>query len=216
MSPANMICNKVEELAGVYRCYFDRGENNEANNEFKAGDQARCNVFTGSGQKYYWRLVTAVGDNYIDLSKTVCDTENDAPLIGDHIFQLGNQTDPERQSAQVISSFGPDAPSYIQYSGINSFSLVGKSVTKFTSKGNEVFGRLHIEEGSTGWTNIAGLPEEFLAANEYAQGLIDGISIGSVNLLRNTAFTGDYVSKDLSASDPLAAEDKLYSEPRIS
>ncbi len=213
VSPANMICNRVEELAGVYRCYFDRGENNEANNEFKVGDQARCNVFTGSGQKYYWRLVTAVGDNYIDLSKTVCDTESDAPLIGDHIFQLGNQTDPERQSAQVISSFGPDAPSYIQYAGINSFSLVGKSVTKFTGKGNEVFGRLHIEEGSTGWTNIAGLPEEFLAANEYAQGLIDGISIGSVNLLRNTAFTGDYVSKDLSASDPLAAEDKLYSEP---
>lgn len=55
--------------------------------------------------------------------------------------------------------------------------------------------------------------EEAIAANEYAQGLINGIALGTVNLLRNTAFTGDYVSKDLSASDPLASADKLYSDP---
>ena len=213
VSPANMICNKVEELGGHYRCYFDRGENNESNNEFVVGDQARCNVFTGSGQKYYWRLVTSIGLDYIDLSKTDCDIDSDAPAIGDNIFQLGHRTDTERQNAQIISSYGPNSPSYIQYGGINSFSLVGKSLTKFTGKGNEIFGKLHIEAGSTGWTNIDGLPEEFMAANEYAQGLINGISLGTVNLLRNTAFTGDYVSKDLSATDELAASDQLYSEP---
>lgn len=213
VSPANMICNKVEELAGAYRCYFDRGDNNEAFNEFVVGDQARCNVFTGSGQKYYWRLVTSVGLDYIDLSKTDCDIDSDIPALGDNIFHLGHRTDPERQSAQIISSYGPDSPSYIQYGGINSFSLVGKSLTKFTGKGNEIFGKLHIQSGSTGWTNIDGLPEEFMAANEYAQSLINGISLGTVNLLRNTAFTGDYVSKDLSATDELAASDQLYSEP---
>ena len=42
-----------------------------------------------SGQKYYWRLVTAVGDDYIDLSKTDCDTGSDLPESGDDICSSG-------------------------------------------------------------------------------------------------------------------------------
>lgn len=149
ISAADMICNKVEEFSSFYRCYFDRGENNEVNNLFTNQDRARCQVFTGSGQKFYWRKVVAVGSDYIELSKT--DTSpgaNDIPEVGDHIFQLGSD-DPERQSAIIISSVGADAPSWKQYEGIDSFSLEGKETTVFSSKGNRIQGKTVFTSGGS-------------------------------------------------------------------
>jgi len=117
LSPARMKCVRVEEQDDAYRCYFDRGGANESGRyeveqEFTVGAQARCQVFTGSGQKYYWRLVTAVGDDYIDLSKTDCDTGSDLPESGDDICQLGHRGDESGMNAIVLSAYGPDAPSY--------------------------------------------------------------------------------------------------------
>ena len=53
----------------------------------------------------------------------------------------------------------------------------------------------HIEQGSTGWRNMEGLPDEIQAAADLAQkaqDAIDNAAVGSVNLLRNSGFTGDY------------------------
>lgn len=204
LSPARMICSNVEELAGVYRCYFETGDNNEFIQEFVVGDQARCQVFNGSTQKYYWRLVTGIGTDYIDLSKTDADTGSGVPSIGDHIFQLGNRTDTTRQNAQVRSSFGADAPSYKQYQGINSYSLVGCEKTVISPEGNKFEGAMTIEAGSTGWENIVGLPEEF-----------QSLTTGAVNLIRNSGFTGSYESKILSPSTQLNSDTKLFSENLI-
>ncbi|NLO71962.1 MAG: hypothetical protein GX102_13665 [Porphyromonadaceae bacterium] len=146
VSAANMICNSVEEEADSYRCYFDKGDN-EVVNLFKVDDQARCNIFYGSKQKYFWRLVTAIGDDWIELSKTDADTGSDIPSAGDHIFQLGNRTDTERQAARIISTVGHDAPSDKQYGGINSFSLEGKELTVFSSKGNKIHGSTTFTSG---------------------------------------------------------------------
>lgn len=200
LSPARMICSEVEELANSFRCYFDKGDNDEFVQEFVVNDQARCQVFTGSGTKYYWRLVTAIGDNYIELSKTDMDSGSDIPSAGDHIVQLGNRDNTERQNAQILSSFGIDAPSYKQYQGINSYSLVGTEKTVISPEGNKFEGVMTIKAGSTGWDNIVGLPEEF-----------QSLSTGAVNLLRNTGFTGDYESKELTPETQLNPDTPLFS-----
>ena len=131
ITPASMTCANVEELEDVYRCYFqadgDRGE--EIFNTFAVNDQAICQTYNTWGSKYYWRLVTEVGRDYIDLSKTDCASESDIPSVGDKIIQLGNRNDKTRQAAQVLSSYGENAPSFIMYNGIDSFSLEGKEIT---------------------------------------------------------------------------------------
>lgn len=131
ITPASMICSKVEELEDAYRCYFESyGENGEEIfNQFIEGDQAISQTFNEWGGHYYWRLVNSVGRDYIDLSKTDCASESDVPSVGDKIIQLGNRTNTARQAAQVLSSHGENAPSFIMYNGINDFSLVDKEVT---------------------------------------------------------------------------------------
>lgn len=131
ITPASMVCNRVEELEDAYRCYFETyGESGEEIfNQFADGDQAISQTFNEWGGHYYWRLVTGIGDDYIDLSKTDCTPESDVPKAGDKIIQLGNRTNTTRQAAQVLSSHGENAPSFIMYNGIDSFSLEGKEVT---------------------------------------------------------------------------------------
>ena len=131
ITPAAMNCGEVEEFEDYYRCYFQTQDEDgeQIFNQFVVGDQAICQTFNAWGSKYYWRLVVGVGNDYIDLSKTDCDEDSDAPSEGDKIIQLGNRTDKTRQAAQVLSSYGENSPSFIMYNGINSFSLIDKEVT---------------------------------------------------------------------------------------
>ena len=95
---------KVEEIDGVYRCYYDN-EGGKRFSGFVVGDQARCQRYDSSYGltiKYYWRLVVGVADDYVDLSITDFDGDG-VPEAGDDIAQLGNRTDKNRQSAIVIS-----------------------------------------------------------------------------------------------------------------
>lgn len=256
ISHAGMKCNRVDELDAVYRCYFKEEEDGiEIENQFTPGSLAiaqECNIKTGVshhvGNRYYWRLVTAVGENYIDLSKTVCDpnVENDVPVAGDDIVGLGHKTDMTRQAAIILSSVNEVSPSIIMYQGINDFTLTGKNVISFDfdkstgkarmkvygnayigdkdrttymeythDKGVDIKGMFHIEQGSTGWRNMEGLPDEIQAAADLAQkaqDAIDNAAVGSVNLLRNSGFTGDYESETLSSDTQLSADTELYSK----
>lgn len=256
ISHAGMKCNRVDELDDVYRCYFKEEEDGiEIENQFTPGSLAiaqECNIKTGIshhvGNRYYWRLVTAVGENYIDLSKTVCDpnVENDVPVAGDDIVGLGHKTDITRQAAIILSSVNEVSPSIIMYQGINDFTLTGKDVISFDfdrstgkarmkvygdtyigdkdrttymeytqDKGVDIKGMFHIEKGSTGWKNMEGLPDEIQAAADLAQeakDAIDNAAVGSVNLLRNSGFTGDYETEDLSAATKLSADTELFSK----
>ena len=256
ISHAGMKCNRVDELDDVYRCYFKEEEDGiEIENQFTLGSLAiaqECNIKTGIshhvGNRYYWRLVTAVGENYIDLSKTVCDpnVENDVPVAGDDIVGLGHKTDITRQAAIILSSVNEVSPSIIMYQGINDFTLTGKDVISFDfdkstgkarmkvygdtyigdkdrttymeytqDKGVDIKGMFHIEQGSTGWRNMEGLPDEIQAAADLAQDAkdaIDNAAVGSVNLLRNSGFTGDYETEELSATTELSAATELYSK----
>lgn len=132
ISPAAMTCGEVEELDDVYRCYFQtKGAdgNDEIFNQFVVNDLAICQTYNAWGSRYYWRKVVGAGEDYIDLSKTICDKESGIPMAGDKIVQLGNTEDAARQAAQVLSAYGDDAPSFIMYNGINDFTLEGKNIT---------------------------------------------------------------------------------------
>jgi hypothetical protein len=140
ISPAGSIeTNKVEEVDGAYRCYFvnDDGEK-RIENRFKVGDLAqskdfniKAGVYTNVSNKYYWRKVVAVGDNYIDLSKTDCDTGSDIPTAGNTICQLGNDTDTTRQNAMIFSSVDDNSPRVTLYYGINTYSLKDKEYVDY-------------------------------------------------------------------------------------
>ncbi len=130
LSPASMTCSRIEETESSYKCFFETtdGDGNRVFNQFEAGDQAIRQTFNLTGSVYYWRLVVAVGDDYIELSKTDCDSGSGVPQKGDEIVQLGNRDDKTRQSAQILSAYGSGAPSYEVFNGINSYSLAGKNI----------------------------------------------------------------------------------------
>ena len=163
-SAASMECSSVVELTDGYKCYFDT-KDGQIPNEFVAGDQARCQRFNlgTTTAKYYWRLVTAVGDDYIILSKSDCDADSDAPSAGDNIIQLGNRNNLSRQSAKVTTTIDGNSPRDDYYKGINSYDLTGKLITTVGVKDGEVgiwtangsfSGQVTITGGS-GLTNIA-------------------------------------------------------------
>ncbi len=149
LTPAGMKCSKVEVYDKFYRCYFEQDDGDRSIvQEFKAGDQARCQTFNveegvshNVSNTYYWRLVTATGKNYIDLSIEDCDTGSMEPSAGDHIVQLGNRTDVTRQNAIILSTVGDDAPSLKQYKGINGYTLRNKEVTILSPTLNKFLGR---------------------------------------------------------------------------
>lgn len=136
---AGMKCIRVEELEDVYRCSFLAEQDGEAiANEFSVGSLAQakeCNIVEGTtlnaSNRYYWREVVAVGRDYIDLSKTICDEDSDVPQAGDDIIGLGHRTDVDLQSAIVLSSTNETSPSITFYTGIDDFNLTGKDVISF-------------------------------------------------------------------------------------
>lgn len=246
VSPSGMTISKVEETDTAYRCYFDQTDGDRTlRNQFTVGTQARRQTFNLTNQAYYWRLVTAVGDDYIDLSKADCDTGSTIPQAGDELVGLGHRTDKTRQAAIIISAFGTNSPSIMYYQGIDSYSLDGKAVKmdyydpvsgRFQSvtygdtyvgaedgstymkynqeEGLEIKGRVNIQAGSNGWKNMDGLPEEIQAAADLAQQAQDDINnaaVGSVNLLRNSGFTGNYETEDMDGDKQLDADTELYS-----
>ena len=199
VTPAAINCGEVEEFDDFYRCYFQTkgADGDEIFNQFAVGDQAICQTYNAWGSVYYWRLVTGIGEDYIDLSKTECDEESGVPKAGDKIIQLGNQIDPSRQNAIVIAAYGDGSPYIIQYKGIDDFEIPdSKIVTKLSSTENIFTGKVHMELGSDGFENLGG-----------------SLNIGKQNMLRNSGFTGDYLSEPLADQRVLDAADDLFSAP---
>lgn len=122
---------RVEELADAYRCYFYMDDGTTATtNLWEDGDQARCQTFNiasgkyeGVSNKQYWRKVTQVGTDFIDLSKTDCAENSDAPEAGDTIVQIGNRQKTDRMSLIMIVVVGDEAPAVMWYDGVNSYTL---------------------------------------------------------------------------------------------
>ena len=121
ISPAGMKCVRVEELDESYRCFFlSEVDGVTINNEFTVGTLALAQEFNikegtshNVSNRYYWREVTGVGTDYIDLNKTNADKDSDIPVAGDDIIGLGHLTDITRQAAIILSSVNETSPSII-------------------------------------------------------------------------------------------------------
>lgn len=130
-SAAAMTVSKVESTATIWRCYFDNKQGT-VRNMFLAGDLAFCQRFNGTeegGYTTYWAKVTAIGSDYIELSKTdLMSAGSGSPAVGDNIIQLGNSSDQDRQSAIILSSYGGNSPSIRLYYGITDYTLANKDI----------------------------------------------------------------------------------------
>ena len=136
--PANgKVLGRVDEsvqTAAGWRCYFYQDDGTTATtNLWEAGDQARMQtsniregVYEGVRNRRYWRLVKAVGEDYIDLSATDCEAGSDTPQAGDTLVQFGSRTDSGRMSLIYVVVNGEEAPAIIWYDKVNSYTLAGR------------------------------------------------------------------------------------------
>ncbi len=152
---------RVEELETAFRCYYNNREGRRYSG-LTAGDQVRCQRYDPTQHaiiKYYWRLVTAVGEDYVELSKSDADGSA-SPEAGDEIAQFGNRSDITRQSAIVIDPL--DGGSVEVYARIDAYSLseknyVGMGVNPQTGEaymyayGDMFFGDRDLADSKSSW-----------------------------------------------------------------
>ena len=176
----------------VYRCYFLADDGEKAiENRFRVGNLVRSQsfniksgVYENVSNHYWWRLVTAVGDNWIEVSVNHCDEGSDIPAVGDVMVQLGDISDTDFQSAIVLSAYGDGAPSLIFYQGINSYSLSGKDIVtigydRVKKEGYfNVYGRAYI--GNREQTNYLSLSDGKLVGRFSELMLSSGKSVVEV------------------------------------
>ena len=188
LSPAGMKVSKVEEREDCWRLYMETGDGQV--NTFTVGAQARVNRY-GAEQRYWWRLVTAVGADYIDVSKADCDEGSVAPAIADEVVQVGHRTDPQLQWCVMDSSFSEDAGRTI-YAGIDSYTLEGKLVLREGVDPNDP-GRigLFLPDGTEISTVIGDLQQQI---DDFGEGLRMEIDAEEGNLVIDGEYDGDLVA----------------------
>lgn len=160
----------------AYKCCFtaEDDEGNQIDNQFKVGDLAKCETFNlvrqangMMGNHYFWRKVIEVGfiekgdsdyneeygkEGYIVVSNLPKekDSASDAPLAGDRIITVGNDTDKERQNVIITASYGSGSPYIYQFSGINTFALTKDNLKIAISPNGNIFtGKFIIENQGT-------------------------------------------------------------------
>lgn len=251
LSAAAMTCSKVEWLnargrvitAGTptyYKCYFETSDGKRhIYQEFAVGDQARCQQFrieadttAFASTKYYWRLVTGIGDNYIILSNQDGKFDGEGvPEVGDNIVQLGFQgaNNPIRTSTIILSATASDAPSTKYYQGITSFSLQDCEVKDEGFEGGQFHSRIYgtYYVGDREQTNFIAYDPLTKTATfkgkaifEPGTTLPDGtpierlqdIGIKSGNMLLNSGFTGDYTSQQFDEKTEISDETAIFSD----
>lgn len=232
ITPANCIADLVEPVTGEndrLRVFFKAQDSDRSiDNQWQIGDQAVHYEFdtTSGTTRNYWRLVVGVSSepvtktvdgvtgvmcHWIDLSLSDCKDGSSGIEPGDHISMLGNRTDTSRQNAIIISAYnipfidtapylghvqGIQAPLFASYTGINSFAITeANRLNVIAGNGNLFSGTLSVRS-----TLADGRPVNSLGTEEG-------------NLLRNTAFTGDYESESVSADTEMTADTPLWSDP---
>lgn len=244
MSAADMTISAVEtvlldgDMVGD-RCFFDT-KGASKTNLFAIDDIAYSNVFSPDNAelKYYKRRVIEVGLNYITLSTTESDGDG-APQVGDTIVHFGNFTNKDRQSFIIIDPL--NGGKIEVYAGVNSFSIsgcnmIGMGVNPDTNEsflygyGDMFFGErggsghfisfdkstgkfkikaaVTFDAGSTGLNNVEGF-------SEFLSGALAGIEVGGQNIIRNSGFTGDYLSEQLADDSVLDATSQMFNPPLV-
>ena len=251
LSAAAIVCSKVEWLnargrvitAGTptyYKCYFETSDGKRhIYQEFAVGDQARCQQFrieagnaAFASTKYYWRLVTGIGDNYIILSNQTGKFDGEGvPEVGDNIVQLGFQgaNNPIRTSAIILSATASDAPSTKYYQGITSFSLQDCEVKDEGFEGGQFHSRIYgtYYVGDREQTNFIAYDPLTKTAIFKGKAIFEpgttlpdgtpieqlqGLGTKSGNLLLNSGFTGDFTSQEFDEKTEITDETTIFSD----
>ena len=227
----NIITDELQ--CNAYRCYFlTEQEGIKIYNPFIVGDQAIAKEFniaegnnTHVANHYLWRAVVSVGENYIDLSKDICDVNSDAPIIGDELCQLGYRGDgnEDRTCAIMENIAGENVPSYIMLKGITDFSLSEKDILSMgydniTGKAYfRVYGEAYIgDRGRSNFFEFADGKATFNGEAHFKAGTdggenISGITSSTTNLILNSGFSGNFETKKLDDNTTLVEATQMYS-----
>ena len=207
---------KIVDGGSYWKCEHD------STDDFVQNDQIICQSFTGTKIKRYWRLITSAGAGYFNLSKSDCETGSATPEVGDDVAVLGNRTNTARQKAQIDCAIGNTAPYRDDYDRINSYSLVGKLITRtgnLSGITDAVFGVL---SGSGLYaTNVylkgifilrsgKSVESELNAVNDIAiaaQGTADNAQ-STANAAKTNAQTANSLLTDIASDSKLTATEK--------
>lgn len=241
VSLASAKITTVEETDEAYKCYLATTDGNGGaiTNDFEAGDLAYCQTFNDFRRIYYWRRVTAVGTDYVELSKTDCDSNSGTPSAGDTIVQLGNATDANRQAAQMLLCTGDNAPAFYIYDNISTYSLADCLQSGFETKDNKarffVYGQGYIgdrdrkqyiesEDGNLNVTGIinalGGVMSGLLAVKDSDGNIRAGFSGGEqgkdATHNRMVLFAGADNTKETQDEQIANSKTKIYEDGHIS
>lgn len=165
---------EVEDNGTSWRCYFLATDDTDSRYQtFAKDDLVVCQTFNAASgtsynvsNTYYWRKIDNVsttpiqrGNNmchYVDISQNDFDLASiSKPSKGDKIVQLGNKSDTSRQSAIIISAYNStyldpqvQAPSIIQYDGIDDYELASHRKNVISKELNEFHGHFKISSGA--------------------------------------------------------------------
>ena len=180
--------------------------------------------------------LTVDGEGWIDISNKATEiisnvsyvgyqSGSDIPSAQDSMIQLGNVNDQERQGAIIEYVTGANAPSYQIYQGINSYSLNNKNYVSLgynSGTGHaylNVYGdfRFGSRDNTGSYINYnqnngeLDIKAKITALSGSTFDEVFGTKSG--NLLRNTSFTGDYLSEKVDYETAVDAGNIVYSDP---
>jgi|GEM_PF-371579 len=101
VSDTNVI-ETVEDRGSVWRCYIDDYDGTMYMN-MRVDDILRCQRWEKTSGKYYLARVTAVGDDWFELSKQLVEGE-DTPSAGDVVGRWDNLSDEDRKGLIYLTA----------------------------------------------------------------------------------------------------------------
>lgn len=240
ISCASAEITSVTETEDAYRCFFrsEDGNGDAVLNLFREGDLAMARSFDAYSPTFWWRKVVSTGADYIDLSRTDCADGSGIPRAGDTAVQLGNVSDTSRQSAQILSCYGQNAPSFHIHDGIAGYSLEGTLRSGFDTVDGKasffVFGKGYIGDAErkqyiesdggnlvvTGIINaLGGVMSGLLAVNDAEGNIRAGFSGGDAGKTdehgRMVLFGGADDTKGTTDEQIAGSKTKMYEDGHI-
>lgn len=240
ISCASAEITSVTETEDAYRCFFrsEDGNGDAVLNLFREGDLAMARSFDSYSPTFWWRKVVSTGADYIDLSRTDCADGSGIPRAGDTAVQLGNVSDTSRQSAQILSCYGQDAPSFHIHDGIAGYSLEGTLRSGFDTVDGKasffVFGKGYIGDAErkqyiesdggnlvvTGIINaLGGVMSGLLAVNDAEGNIRAGFSGGDAGKTdehgRLVMFAGADDTKGTTDEQIAGSKTKIYEDGHL-
>lgn len=212
---------RVEDKPSAWRVHFKtREDGTTVAHGFTVGAQARCQTYNRtSGNTYYWRLVTATGDDWVELSKSDYDkaaptgTARTVPAVGDELVQLGHRTDASRQGAIVLDTVGEGAPSIRLLTGIRSYSLTDANVRVLLSPSTVRVIADEVSFASSGKSVEETITDSGKKAIEEAKSYVNGIQQKLTDSLNKARTELEKHAADLDAA--LLSSAQTYADGQV-